>query len=78
MLYKDCLSETEVEHLQRAVCGMITRTTREVLNKTLEMCLNLLLLETVINETFRNFEKNLWINFEKVKIILVNFEEIVR
>ncbi len=66
MLYKTCLSKTEVGHLQRAVCGMITRTTGEAPTKTSEMCLNLLLLETVINGTFRNFEKNLWISFEKI------------
>ncbi len=66
MLSKDCLSKTEVGHLQRAVCGMITKTTRETPTKTSDMCVNLLLLETVINDTFRNFEKNLWINFEKI------------
>ncbi len=73
MLFKDCLSKTEVGHLQRAVCGMITRTTRKAATKTSEMCLNLLLSETVINETFRNFEKNLWISFENILIILSKF-----
>ncbi len=57
MLYKDCLSKTAVGHLQRVVCGMLTRTTREALTKMSEMCLNLLLLKTIINETFRNIEK---------------------
>ncbi len=66
ILFKDCLSKTEVGHLQRAVCGMITRTTREAPTKTSEVCLNLLLFETVINETFRNVEKNLWISFENI------------
>ncbi len=64
MFFKDCLSKNAVGHLQRTVCGMITRTTKEAPIKTSEMCLNLLLLETVINETFRNFGKNLWIRFE--------------
>ncbi len=68
MLYKGCFSKPEVGHLQRAVCGMITRTMREAPTKTSEMCLNLLLLETVINETIRSFERNLWISFEKFKL----------
>ncbi len=56
MLFKDCLSKTEVGHLQRT-CGIITKTTRKASTKTSDTCLNLLLLETVINENFRNFEK---------------------
>ncbi len=73
MLSKDCLSKTEVGHLQRAVCGMITKTKGEAPTKISGVFLNLLLLETVIKETFRNFEKNLWINFEKISIILSKF-----
>ncbi len=73
MLYKDCLSKTEVGHLQKVVCGAITRTTREAPTKPSEMCLHLLLLETVINKAFGNFGKNLRTSFEKIYIILSKF-----
>ncbi len=65
MLYKDCLSKTEVGHLQRAVYGVITRTRGKLLLKH-QRCVWICWFQTVINATFRNFEKNLWISFEKM------------